>query len=83
MIEFLICSIYLIGAVSTGLIIYTLLAKRYSKENSSVKFKYWIDNYFDNILFSSVFWFVIIPYVIITYPIRLIAERIRKHYNIR
>jgi hypothetical protein len=74
--------IYFLGAVVTGLWVYILLIKKYKKEKSALKFGVWIESYDTIIIFSALFWFIVLPIGIILYFIKRIIERINKHYNV-
>lgn len=77
-------SIYILGALFTGIYTYICIIKKYIKENSHVKFSHWFDvNHYDfTMSFIVIFWFIFIPMVIIIFPIRYLIKRINKHYNI-
>lgn len=82
---FWIClSIYILGALFTGIFTYTVIIRIYIQEKSRVKFSYWLDctDYVEKLIIISVFWFIIIPIAIIISPIRYLIKRINKHYNI-
>lgn len=74
--------IYFLGAVVTGLCVYISLIKKYIKEKSALKFGVWIESYDTIIIFSALFWFIVLPIGIIVYLINKITERINKYYNI-
>jgi hypothetical protein len=74
--------IYFLGAVITGFLIYISLIKKYIKEKSALKFGVWIESYDTIIIFSALFWFIVLPIGIILYFIKRIIERINKHYNV-
>ena len=74
--------IYFLGAIGTGLWVYTLAVKKYIKENTALKFSVWIETYVFTIFASALFWFIILPIGIIFYTIGRIIKRINKHYNI-
>lgn len=74
--------IYFLGAVITGLLVYISLIKKYIKENTALKFGVWIENYIPYIFIYALFWFIVLPIGIIPYLIKIIIERINKHYNV-
>lgn len=74
--------IYILGSVFTGLFVYILLIKKYLREQSSLKFSTWLEAYDFAIISSSIFWFVILPIMIIVYPVTKIIKKINKHYNV-
>lgn len=53
--------IYFLGAIGTGLWVYTLLIKKYIKENTALKFSVWIESYEFFIPFFALFWFIVLP----------------------
>lgn len=74
--------VYILGAIFTGILVYISLIKEYLKEQSTLKFSTWLEDYDFAIIFSSIFWFVILPIMIIVYPVTKIIKKINKHYNI-
>lgn len=74
--------IYFLGAVTAGLIIYTLYIKQYVKEQSNLKFNYWIEGKIIDIIFLATVWFVVLPVWVIKCAIKAIIKKINKHYNI-
>lgn len=74
--------IYFLGAIITGLCIYTSYVKEYKREKTAIKFSYWIEDKYETIFMSSLFWAGTLPVFIITYLLKKIIERINKHYNI-
>ena len=85
MIMIWICiSIYILGALFTGIFTYIGIIRKYLKENSHVKFSYWLDNkeYLETISLTAIFWFIVVPMAIIMSPIRYLIKRINKHYNV-
>lgn len=75
-------SAYIIMAILTAIVIYVQLVKKYVKEESNVRFKYWIENKSDEILAVSILWFAAIPIYIICFFAKKIIERINKHYGV-
>lgn len=74
--------IYFLGAVITGLFVYISLIKTYIKENTALKFGVWFETYKIHTYLSALFWFIVLPILIIIDLISKIIERINKHYNI-
>lgn len=74
--------VYILGAIFTGILVYISLIKKYLKEQSTLKFSTWLEAYDFAIIFSSIFWFVILPIMIIVYPVTKIIKKINKHYNL-
>lgn len=74
--------IYFFSAVTTGLIIYTLYIKQYIKEQSHLKFNYWIEGKIIDIIFLATVWFVTLSVWVIKCAIKAIIKKINKHYNI-
>lgn len=74
--------IYFLGAVGTGLYVYTFYVKEYVRIKSSIRFEIWIETYEFKIFISALLWFIFIPITIILFPIEYLAKRIKKHYNI-
>lgn len=77
-------SIYILGALFTGIFTYIGIIKKYIKENSHIRFYYWLDvtGCYEKILLITILWFFVIPITIIISPIRYLIKRINKHYNI-
>ena len=83
-LEFIsIISAYIIMAIFTAIVIYIQLVKKYVKEESHVRFKYWIDGKIDEIIVLSIFWFAAIPIHMICFFAKKIIERINKHYGVK
>lgn len=78
-------SIYILGALFTGIFTYIGIIKKYIKENSHIRFYHWLDvtGYYEKMLLITIFWFFVIPITIIISPIRYLIKRINKHYNIK
>jgi hypothetical protein len=74
--------IYFLGAIITWLIVYTLYVKQYIKEQSNLKFNYWVEEYYFDIIFLAAVWCVVLPVWIIKCAIKAITKKINKHYNI-
>lgn len=74
--------IYFLGAIITWLIVYTLYVKQYMKEQSNLKFNYWVEEYYFDIIFLAAVWYVVLPVWVIKYAIKAITKKINKHYNI-
>lgn len=74
--------IYLLSAVTAGLIVYTLYIKQYVKEQSHLRFNYWIEAKIIDIIFLATVWFVALPVWVIKCAIKAIVKKINKHYNI-
>lgn len=74
--------IYFLGAIITGICVYTFYVKEYKREKTAIKFSYWIENKYETIFMSSLFWVWLLLVFIIIYPFKKIIERINKHYNI-
>jgi hypothetical protein len=77
-----IISVYIIMAILTAIVVYIRFVKKYVKEKSHMRFEYWIDGKIDDIVVSSLFWFVTIPTNIICFLAKKIIERINKHYGV-
>lgn len=75
--------IYFLGAVATGLLVYTFYVKEYKRENTALSFRYWIVNKYEQIFLSGLFWVIILPIMIIVYSINKIVKKINKHYNVK
>lgn len=75
--------IYFLGAIITGFCVYTFYVKEYKREKTAIKFSYWIENKYETIFMSSLFWVWLLLVFIIRYPFKKIIERINKHYNIK
>lgn len=78
-----IISVYIIMAILTAIVIYIQLVKKYIKEESHVRFKFWIDGKIDEIVVVSILWFAAIPIQIICFFAKKIIERINKHYGVK
>lgn len=75
--------IYFLGAIITGLYVYTFYVKEYVRIRSSLKFDIWIENYDFHIFTAALLWFILVPMqLIIIFPVRYLIKRINKHYNI-
>lgn len=61
---------------------YIRFVKEYVKEESHVRFRYWIDGKIDEIVVTSLFWFAVIPTNIILFCAKKLIERINKHYGV-
>lgn len=85
MIMIWICIIiHIIGAITTGILCYVGMVRQYVREHSHVKFSHWVESndYYEKIFVAALFWFVVLPVLIIITPIQKIIEKINKHYNI-
>lgn len=67
--------VYILGSIFTGILVYISLIKKYLKEQSTLKFSTWLEAYDFAIIFSSIFWFVVLPIMIIVYPITKIIKK--------
>lgn len=67
--------IYFLGAIGTGLIVYTLHIKQYLEEQSKLNFNKWIENYYFDIIFEAIFWFMALPVRVIIYAIKTIIKK--------
>lgn len=74
--------IYFLGAIITGLCVYTFYVKEYNRIKTKLEFKYWIESRYETILILSLSWVILLPIGIIAYFINKIIKRINKHYNI-
>lgn len=78
--------IYFLGAIITGLCAYVYYIKEYIREKLPIIFRYWIKNNYETMFISGLFWVVLVPVLIITYPcekiIKKIIKRINKYYNV-
>ena len=83
LIFFSIIIVSIIMAILTSIVIYIRFVKKYVKEESHMRFEYWIDGKIDDIVVSSLFWFAIIPKNIICFFAKKIIERINKHYGVK
>ena len=70
-------------AIFTAIVIYVQLVKKYVKEESHVRFKYWIEGKSDEIVLTSILWFAAIPIYTICFLAKKIIERINKHYGVK
>lgn len=77
-----IISAYFIMAILTAIVIYVQLVKKYVKEKSHIRFRYWINHKIDEIIVVSILWFAAIPIQIICFFAKKIIERINKHYGV-
>lgn len=81
-IEVKILLIYILGAVLTYIFIYGFYVRKYKKENTAIKFKYWIDDKFIEIIVASIVWFITIPLYLLYLPIKIISKLIEKYYKV-
>lgn len=75
--------IYFLGAILTGFCVYTFYVKEYVKTKTALKFRYWIEDKYENIFLSSLFWVCILILFIILYPFKKIIKKINKHYKVK
>lgn len=80
---FSIISAYIIIGILTAIVVYIRYVKKYVKEESHMRFEYWIDGKIDDIVESSLFWFAIIPTKIICFFAKKLIDRINKHYGVK
>ena len=74
--------LYILFALITFVLAYIICVKKYIKEKSNFKFKYWIEDYYIILIFSSLGWFMMLPIGIIIFLLSTIINKINKHYNI-
>ena len=70
-------------AITTAIVIYIRLIKKYVEEKPRMSFKSWIDGEIDEIIVVSILWFAAIPIHIICFFAKKIIERINKHYGVK
>ena len=69
--------IYFLGAVITWLIVYTLYVKQYIKEQSNLKFNYWVEEYYFDIIFFASYIMIAYSY---TFEACIDEEAFIKHW---
>lgn len=75
--------LYILFALITFVLAYIICVKKYIKEKSDLKFKYWIEDYYLILVFSCLGWFMLLPIGIIIFLLNTIINKINKHYNIK
>lgn len=75
--------LYILFALITFFTAYILCVKKYLKEKSTLKFSYWIEDYYTMLVFSSLGWFMLLPIGIIIFLLNTIINKINNHYNIK
>lgn len=75
--------LYILFALITFVLVYIICVKKYIKEKSDLKFKYWIEDYYLILVFSCLGWFMLLPIGIIVFLLNIIINKINKHYNIK